>query len=76
MFKFKQGETLRDIVTGFTGVVVSRTDYISGCNNYRLQPRVGEDGKLAEAVYVDEPALERMDVLRIELDRPARQPPG
>ena len=76
MFKFKQGETLRDKVTGFTGIVISRIDYISGCNRYQLQPKVEADGKMPDNVYVDEPALERMDVLRIILDQPERQPPG
>ena len=76
MFKFKQGETLRDKVTGFQGIVVSRTDYISGCNRYQLQPKVDADGKMPDIVTIDEPALERTDVLRIVLDHPERQPPG
>jgi hypothetical protein len=76
MFKFKQGETLRDKVTGFTGIVVGRTDYISGCNRYSLQPKVGDDGKLPDMIIIDEPALERLDVLRVVLDRPGEQPPG
>ena len=76
MFKFKQGETLRDKVTGFTGIVVARVDYISGCNRYYIQPKVGDDGKMPDSIVIDEPALERMDVLRVVLDRPEIQPPG
>lgn len=76
MFKFKQGMTVRDKVTGFTGVITCRCDYITGCNRYYLQPKVGDDGKLIDGTYVDEPALEQLDVLRVELDRPEVQPPG
>jgi len=76
MFKFKQGEHVRDLVTGFSGVIVSRTDYISGCNRYYVQPQVGEDNKMIDGVFLDEPALERLEKLRIVLDRPEPQPPG
>jgi hypothetical protein len=76
MFKFSQGDTLCDKVTGFTGVVIQRIDYISGCNRYLLQPRIDKEGKLSEGIYVDEPALEYIGVLRVVLDRPEGQPPG
>ncbi len=76
MFKFKQGETVQDKVTGFTGIVTTRCDYISGCNRYYVQPKVGDDGKNIDGIYVDEPALERLDVLRVVLDRPESEPPG
>lgn len=76
MFKFKRGDTVRDKVTGFTGIVVARYDYISGCNRYCVQPKVGADGKMPDSTNIDEPALEQLDVLRITLDRPEHQPPG
>lgn len=76
MFKFKQGEHLRDIVTGFSGVVVCRCDYISGCNRYLIQPTVGEDGKMVDGVYIDEPALERLQKPMVVLERPETAPPG
>jgi hypothetical protein len=75
MFKFKPGETVRDLVTGFEGIIVSRTDYISGCNRYGVQPKVGSDGKLPEQIAFDEPMLERQQVARITLERP-EEPPG
>ena len=76
MFKFKQGETVRDLVTGFKGIVVARTDYISGCNRYQLQPKVGADGKFPDSVTIDEPALERAQELRVVLERQEDDPPG
>ncbi len=76
MFKFKRGETVRDKVTGFTGIVTRRVDYLSGCNMYYVQPRVGEDGKMPDGAHIDEPALERLEVAQVTLDRPELQPPG
>ena len=76
MFKYKRGDTVRDKVTGFTGVITTRLDYISGCNRYVVQPKVGDDGKMPEYCYIDEPALEQLDVIRVTLDRPESQPPG
>ena len=76
MFKFKQGATLRDKVTGFEGVVIARMDHLTGCNRYLIQPKVDKDGKMPDGIYIDEPALEQMDVLRVILDRPEAQPPG
>ena len=59
VFKFQNGEVVRDSVTGTTGAVIARVDYISGCKSYLVQPRVGDDGNLPESVYIDEPTLER-----------------
>ncbi|MBL4656300.1 MAG: hypothetical protein JKY33_10810 [Bacteroidia bacterium] len=35
-FKYDLGDKARDIVTGFTGVITSRADNISGCDIYML----------------------------------------
>jgi hypothetical protein len=75
MFKLKRGDTARDLVTGFTGIVTTRADHLAGCNRYWLQPKIAEDGKLPEGGWFDEPALEQLDVLRVTLDQPV-DPPG
>lgn len=59
-FEFELGAELRDTITGFTGVVVCRTQWLHGCNVYGLQPRglEKEGGKPKERAHFDEPALE------------------
>ena len=52
------GDIARDTVTGFRGVATVRSEYISGCARVGLQPPVGDDGKVPEAQYFDEPMLE------------------
>ncbi|QKC83247.1 hypothetical protein [Mesorhizobium sp. NZP2077] len=63
------GTTLRDIVTGFSGVVVGRVEYLTGCNQALLQPKVKEDGALTDSVWIDEQRLEAVSgVARVKLD--------
>lgn len=79
-FKFRRGEYLSDIITGFTGVVVARTDSLTGCNQYCLQPPLDKDGKHVEAAWVDEHSLQydssRIAGERLSLERSNDQPPG
>lgn len=57
-FKFKLGEVLKDAVTGFTGVVMARIDYTTGCNQYGLSPqKVNKEGKRPDWEYIDENRL-------------------
>ncbi len=42
---FKLGEKLRDRVTGFEGIAVSRTEYLNGCWQYCLVPKAKKDAK-------------------------------
>lgn len=77
MFKFKNGDIVRDLVTGLKGAIVSRTDHLTGCNRYYVQPRIGDDGKLIDGCYFDEMALEHIQEPRIELEPSRhREPPG
>lgn len=57
-FKFNRGDRVKDRVTGFVGVVVSRADHISGCDTYGLQPEQLKDGAPQKCEWFDEPRLE------------------
>jgi hypothetical protein len=48
-------------VTGFTGIVTARCDYINGCIQYCVLPPVDKDGKRMDGVYIDEGQLEYVD---------------
>ena len=37
----------RDIITGFTGIVAARVEYLTGCTQYALTPKA-VDNKLPE----------------------------
>ena len=60
-FKFALGVMLRDIVTGYKGIVLGRTQYFTGCNHYGLMKRgVDEKGKPGEYEWFDEGRLEQV----------------
>ena len=57
-FKFELGTGLKDIITGFEGVAMGRTQYFTGCNHYGLISRtMTEKGKPDEWVWLDETRL-------------------
>jgi hypothetical protein len=55
--KFAFGTTAKDQITGFSGVVTGRTEYISGCTQVLLQPKMGKDGKRPDGEWFDEQRL-------------------
>lgn len=59
--KFKLGNTLRDKVTGVTGMTTGYLTYYNGCRQWNIHPKVGDDGKQQDALYYDEQQLEFVD---------------
>ena len=57
-FKFNLGDRARDKITGFEGIVVSRTQWITNCNTYGLQPEKMKDGIPQDRQHFDEPQIE------------------
>jgi hypothetical protein len=55
----KLGVTATDRITGFSGVVTGYCEYISGCNQALLIPKVGADGAHREGQWYD---VQRLDV--------------
>ena len=55
----KLGDRVRDKMTGFEGVAVSRTEYLYGCVSIGVQPTglTDKDGKPKELEYFDEQRL-------------------
>lgn len=64
------GATYKDVITGFAGVAVGHTTYISGCSQVLLAPPVKPDGALAESQWFDQQRLvmSGSDVIRIDND--------
>jgi len=59
-FKFELGEVLKDTITGLRGVVMGRTQYITGCNHYGLLVRkLNKDGKVPDWEWMDEMRLQK-----------------
>jgi hypothetical protein len=66
------GTTMRDVITGLSGVVVGRVEYLTGCNQALLQPKAKDDGSFTESVWFDEQRLQAVaGAARIKLDNGA-----
>jgi len=52
------GKKARDKITGIEGIITGRAQYIYGCDQYCLVPRVKEDGKRPETEWFDEGRIE------------------
>lgn len=57
-FKYELGKEGKDIITGFSGIIVGRVQYLFGCNQYGLAAKaISEKGK-GETQYFDEGRIE------------------
>lgn len=56
--KINLGDEARDPITGFKGICICRTEWISGCTRVGLQAPMGKDGKVPDTQHFDEPMIE------------------
>lgn len=52
------GDEVKDLVSGFTGIAMTRHEYLNGCNRFTVQPKMDESHELPKAETFDEPQLE------------------
>jgi len=52
------GDKVKDPVTGFTGIAISRHFYLNGCDRITVQPKIGKDMKNPGSITFDEPQLQ------------------
>lgn len=67
--KFAFGTKVRDVVTGFTGVITARVEYLTGCNQCAVQPPVNDKGEIPDGRYIDEDrlvAVEGAEVVKLD----------
>lgn len=57
MNKVNLGDEVIDTVSGFKGVAVAITEWLTGCARVTVQPKVDKDGKLSASEAFDEPML-------------------
>lgn len=57
----KLGFKVRHKITGFEGIVVAKAEYLNGCIQYGIKPKMGKDGKMPDVEYIDFDELEIVD---------------
>ena len=63
--KLELGCTARDIVTGFTGVLTGKAEYLTGCIQFSVTPGVDDKGKCQENQWIDEGRLEVLQSVQV-----------
>ncbi len=53
-FKHKLGIEAEDRITGFKGIIIGVSRYLTGCDQYALKPPVDEKGNMRDAKWFDE----------------------
>jgi hypothetical protein len=54
----KLGSKVREITTGFEGIATAKIEYLNGCIQYCVSPKVDKEGKRGESYYIDWQSLE------------------
>ncbi|WP_369913935.1 hypothetical protein AB8810_12975 [Xanthomonas sp. NCPPB 3005] len=65
------GSTVTDRITGFNGVAVGHVEYLTGCNQTLVVPRVDSEGKLREGQWFDDQRLQVNELASVWLDNSA-----
>lgn len=68
------GKTLRDTITGYSGVATGHCEYISGCNQTLIVPPVNDKGELRKGEWFDDQRLTEVHAEKVTLDN--SQTPG
>jgi hypothetical protein len=80
LFKFDNGDKVKCKVTGFIGIIISRMEWLNGCIQYCLKPKMkikkGESIKMPEGEYIDEQQLELIKAKKINLKIKPTEGPG
>jgi len=50
----------KDTISGFEGIVISKTEWLNGCVRIQIQPRTLHDGKPIDAQVFDQQQVERL----------------
>lgn len=59
-FKFPLGIKVKSKITGFSGLLTSRSEHLNGCDRYWVEPPVDKDGRLREGCWMDDLELEKV----------------
>ena len=65
-FGIELGSRVRDTITGFTGIVIARSDFLSGCNQVCVQPSCEKENELNKPEWLDIERIEKVSESEVE----------
>lgn len=54
----KLSDQVRNVISGFEGIITGKCEYINGCVQFLVQPRVDKEGNHRNAKWIDDAELE------------------
>ncbi len=69
-FKYENGDVLRDKVTGFTGVVMVRAEYSTGCIHFGIASNELKNGEPLDWHWFDQSRLELLESSVVQFEIP------
>lgn len=72
MSRVELGDLAKDIITDFKGIVVAKTEWLSGCDRICLQPRELKDGKRIDNATFD---ITEIEVIKKGVVKPLLEEP-
>jgi hypothetical protein len=71
------GSKVRDIVTGFSGILVARTEWCYGCVRYGItREKLDKEGKPLETQWFDEQQVEVIERTKPAISKQSRATSG
>lgn len=64
------GDSVRDPISGFTGIVTAQVVYVTGAPQSCVQPPIAQDGAFRDGKYFDTERLELTGAARIGFSGP------
>lgn len=71
----KLGVKAKDKITGFEGIVYGKAQYLTGCDQYCIQPQA-KDGEWKDSVWIDEGRIEVLEPVISEKEVKAKENGG
>jgi len=68
IFKFELGETVKDKITSFQGVVMVRSQFLTGCIHYGVCSQDLKAGKMTDWEWIDSKRLIRVATPKVILE--------
>ncbi len=62
------GDKVKCKYTGFKGIAVSKTEFINGCIQYDIMPKVKKNNEIVEGVSIDSQSLEVVSKAKKEIE--------
>jgi hypothetical protein len=63
--EIKLGHEYKDVISGFTGIAIAKTEWINGCVRVTLSPKLDKDGKFQDSVCLD---IEQLEATGVSVD--------